>query len=201
MKTNFQLILLGVFIFATIIGVLIFAGVLPGFRAPTGGAGGEVTLWGSFSAQDFEEAFNNFRTAHKSDFTLTYVSKDSRTLEADLVDAIATGKGPDLVLLPYAIATRQANKIAPIPFKSFSLFNYDNTFIQERSLYYGQDGYLALPIVVDPLVMYFNQDLLASGRLAQPPKTWTDLQTAVKSLTVADAQSNITQSAIALGLF
>ena len=201
MKTNFQLILLGVFIFATIIGVLIFAGVLPGFRAPTGGAGGEVTLWGSFSAQDFEEAFNNFRTAHKSDFTLTYVSKDSRTLEADLVDAIATGKGPDLVLLPYAIATRQANKIAPIPFKSFSLFNYDNTFIQERNLYYGQDGYLALPIVVDPLVMYFNQDLLASGRLAQPPKTWTDLQTAVKSLTVADAQSNITQSAIALGLF
>ena len=201
MKTNFQLILLGVFIFATIIGVLIFAGILPGFRAPTGGVGGEVMLWGPFSEQDFEEAFKNFRTAHKADFTLTYVSKDSRTLEAELVDAIATGKGPDLVLLPYATAISQANKIAPIPYQSFPLLNYDQTFVPERNLYYGPDGYLALPIVVDPLVMYFNQDLLASGRLAQPPRTWVDLQTAVKNLTIADAQSNVTQSAIALGLF
>jgi multiple sugar transport system substrate-binding protein len=202
MKTNFQLILLGVFIFATIIGILIFGGVIPSpFKKPAGGVGGGVVLWGPFSEQDFDVAFNDFRKAHKGDFTLTYAGKDSRTLETDLVNAIATDKGPDLVLLPYAVAIRQADKIAPVPYKLFSLYDYDSTFVNERALYYGQEGYLSLPIVIDPLVMYFNQDLLASGRLAKPPKTWSDLQTAVKNLTIADAQSNVTQSAIALGLF
>ena len=44
---GFQLTLVGIFIFLLVLGVLIFSGILPGFRAPQGGIGGTVTWWGT----------------------------------------------------------------------------------------------------------------------------------------------------------
>ena len=199
--STFQLTLIGLFIFFLIFGVLVFSGILPGFRPPQGGQGGTVTLWGTFAADDFDGAFESFREAHKGEFTLNYEAKDARTLSAELVEALASGAGPDLVILPQAELYAQLNKLLPLPYEAFPERNFRDAFIREAELYLGQDGIFALPTVVDPLVMFVNKDLLAAARLPQVPKTWADLQAVIKNLTIADAAGNLTQSAIALGHF
>lgn len=56
-----------------------------------------------------------------------------------------------------------------------------------------------LPLAVDSLALFYNRDLLNKAGIAEPPKTWSDFQQAVKRLTKLDAQGNITQAGAALG--
>jgi ABC-type glycerol-3-phosphate transport system substrate-binding protein len=199
--STFQLTLIGVFIFALILGVLVFGGILPGFRAPAGGTGGSVTLWGTLPESAVNLTLSQFKKDHEAEFTLNYVAKDARSFESDFVEALASGNGPDLVLMPNELVNKHANKLLFIPFSSYSATDFQNNFVDQGRLYTTSEGAWALPVLVDPLVMYVNRDLLISGRVAQVPKTWTELQTAVKSLSVADNQSTLSQSAIALGTF
>ncbi len=199
--STFQLTLIGVFIFALIVGVLVFAGILPGFRAPAGGTGGLVTLWGTLPQNAADLALSQFKKDHEGEFTLNYVAKDARSFESEFVEALASGNGPDLVLMPNELVNKHTNKLRLIPFSSYSATDFQNNFIDQGRLYLTSEGAWALPALVDPLVMYVNRDLLISARIPQVPKTWTELQTAVKSLSVADNQSTLSQSAIALGTF
>jgi ABC-type glycerol-3-phosphate transport system substrate-binding protein len=56
-----------------------------------------------------------------------------------------------------------------------------------------------VPFVVDPLVMYWNRDLVTGAGFAKPANTWNELFTQIPKLTVKDSSLNVTTSAIALG--
>ncbi len=62
------------------------------------------------------------------------------------------------------------------------------------------DKIYALPMAMDTLALFYNQDMLNAAGIPQPPATWKDFQEAVKSLTKIDAAGKITQSAVGLGL-
>ncbi|MBI4135869.1 extracellular solute-binding protein [Candidatus Uhrbacteria bacterium] len=57
----------------------------------------------------------------------------------------------------------------------------------------------ALPLALDTLVLYANRDLLNLAGIPQVPKTWGELQGAVKKLTRFDTQGGLLQSGAALG--
>lgn len=203
---GFQLGILGIFIAALIIGVLIFAGVLPGFRAPTGGAGGTVVWWGTIPADKIQLMLETIRRDYKDQFTLDYVEKNPATLESDLLEALALGRGPDLVTLTSDILLRQADKLQPIPYASYSKQTFKDTFvlgthIRDWELLFGRDGTFGLPLYVDPLVLYYNQDLMANAKVPVRPRTWKNLADVIKLLTQTDGRGNIGQGAIALGSF
>ena len=56
-----------------------------------------------------------------------------------------------------------------------------------------------LPLSVDSLALFYNQELLDAAGVAEVPETWDEFQTAVTKLTVIDAAGKITQSGAALG--
>lgn len=64
----------------------------------------------------------------------------------------------------------------------------------------GMEEIYAMPLSMDTMVLYYNNDLLNRANIPEPPATWTDLQNMVELLTKFDAVEGITQSAIALGL-
>jgi len=64
----------------------------------------------------------------------------------------------------------------------------------------GVDSVFVLPLSMDTLVLYYNNDLFNRANIAEPPKTWADLQNMVGDLTKIDDVDGIQQSAIALGL-
>lgn len=61
------------------------------------------------------------------------------------------------------------------------------------------DAIYALPMAVDTLGLFYNQDLINAAGIAQPPATWADMQEAVKALTKIDTNGKITQSAFSMG--
>lgn len=61
------------------------------------------------------------------------------------------------------------------------------------------DRVFGLPLSVDSLALYYNQDLLNAAGIPQPPATWDEYQADVTKLTVLDADGKITQSGGALG--
>ena len=184
-----------------LVGVLIFSGILPGFRAPTGGTGGQVVWWGTLPLDTIQPVISALNESHQDEFTLEYVEKNPRSLELEFIEALASGQGPDLILLPDDLLLKQADKLYPIPYETFSRGLFQDTFARGAELYLGPEGILGLPLYVDPLVMYYNRDLISGAALPKPPGTWGEVGLAVPLLRQTDAGGNILQSPIGLGEF
>jgi len=199
--SSFQVIVGAIFFVFILISVLLFAGVIPGFRSSSGGSGGEVVIWGTMSQKDTRGFFEDVNREYKDSFRITYVQKNVVEYESDLVQALAAGVGPDLFFLPHDLILKHQDKVTPIPFESVSERRFQDTFLEEGELFITQEGILAFPLLVDPLVMYWNRDLFSQAGIAQPPVYWDELFSMVPKLTKNDQAGNITQSGVALGTF
>ncbi|MDD5050447.1 MAG: extracellular solute-binding protein [Candidatus Pacebacteria bacterium] len=195
--SNFQIVFIGILIFFAIVGVITFAIV----KAPDGSATAPITIWGTVPQATFNALLTNLNAGKQDELKLTYVEKDEATFDTQLAEAIATGHGPDVFLLAQDKIFRHSEKIAQIPFTALSQRQFQDTFIQEGNMYITPDGILALPFVIDPLVMYWNRDLLTNASVVAPPKNWTDFVKFVKTLTKKNDASVILQSATAMGEF
>ncbi|KKS76911.1 MAG: Extracellular solute-binding protein family 1 [Parcubacteria group bacterium GW2011_GWB1_42_9] len=195
----FQAILLVVFGFAAIIAVLVFGGFLPGFRSISGGNGGTVTVWGTLPADQMLSFWSDFNKQNEKSFQVDYVAKSSDTFEADLVEAMAEDRGPDLVFLPQELLIKQSKKLLTIPYSLISARDFQDTYFDGAEILMRSQGVVALPIWVDPLVMYYNKDLFSVANLATPPANWSAFLLAGQALTKKDVVGNILQSGVALG--
>src|SRR5690606_28991177 len=92
-----------------------------------------------------------------------------------------------------------------VPFTNseYSIRNFRNDFIEQGEMFVGDSGALALPILVDPMVLFYNRDLFSAGGVARTPVSWTEMIQPeigpVAKLTLFDIQGNLVQSAISMG--
>ncbi len=197
--STFHLAILVIFVGLLLVGVLIFAGVLPGFRAPSGGVGGEITAWGTIPRASLAEMLGQFNDQHKNEFTLIYEEKDPQTIEREFVEAKADNRAPDLLLAPHEILLAERDRLLPVPAETYPTRDFLDTYPEAGRIFLDSQGTLALPLLIDPLLLYYNRDILTNAGLPTVPKTWTEFRTKVLPLTTFDDRRNITQSAIALG--
>lgn len=61
------------------------------------------------------------------------------------------------------------------------------------------DMIYALPMGVDTLGLFYNQDMLNAAGIPQPPATWTYFQEAVKLMTKLDTTGSVVQAGVGLG--
>ena len=197
MKGNFQIIILVVFIAAAIFGVLVFAGVIPlgGGRA---GSLGTVVLWGTAPVQSLVKPLEDFNRANPT-FTVKYEQKSLDTFNQDLLEALASGTGPDMFFLSDDLVFNYANKIFAIPYTSYSLTTFKNVFAGAGEVFLNSKGILAFPMSIDPLVMYYNRGMFDASGVVYPPATWNDLADIAPIITKKDDSNKIIKSAVALG--
>lgn len=199
MKGNFQIIFLIVFIFLALLGVLVFSGAIPiGNEAP--GSKGEVVLWGTVSSRAMAGLIKNFNDANPV-FIVTYVEKSIDTFDRDLLEASASGKGPDLFFLPNNLIIHYIDKIFTIPYQSYPLASFKNNFAGAGEVFLTSKGVLAFPMSIDPLMMYYNRSMLDANGIVYPPAYWEEMNNMVATLTKKDDSNKITKSAIAFGHF
>jgi ABC-type glycerol-3-phosphate transport system substrate-binding protein len=200
---NFQTILTAVFVAFFVLAVLIFSGIIKvgaGTNAATTPTG-KIVIWGTFdSTPDFLNVFQNM-TGGNNDLTISYVKKDKATYQQDLIEAFAEGAGPDLFIITPDMIIKNQNFIYTIPYASYPQATFQDSFIDGASIYESADGTVAFPIVVDPMVMYYNKDILSSAGLSQPPTSWSDMLNLAPTLTSKQDNGTILQSMIALGRF
>lgn len=191
-------IITAIFVFAAILAFLVFSNVikLPGGK--TDEVSGKVVVWGTIPFQIMQPYVNQAKTKN---LDVVYKTQDPVTYERDLVNAFASGVGPDLFIASHEQILRNADKIFEIPFTSFPKTQYEATYINESRLFFTEKGILGIPIAVDPLIMYYNKSLIASAFLVDVPKYWEEVLPFVSQITIADANGSISNSGIALGTY
>ncbi|MDO8659876.1 MAG: extracellular solute-binding protein [Candidatus Parcubacteria bacterium] len=197
---NFQLITIIIFVALAIIGLLVFSGTIPlGNSSATQGQG-TVVLWGTTSSSRLSPLIEEFNIANPT-FVLQYVQKSAGTIDQDLLEALASGVGPDMILLPDNLAFRYANKLFTIPYTSYPAATFKSSFAGAGEVFLTSRGILAFPISIDPLVMYYNRSILDANSIVYPPAFWDDLVNLVPVLTKKDSTNKIIKSTIAFGHF
>jgi len=192
--SKFQLILTVIFGAFIVIGVIVFSVVRGGNKVLY-----KVTVWGSVPALTFNQVWSELPISKEKTIELVYVEKTSAQFDQDFIEALASGTGPDVFFLEQDSILKYKDKILVIPYSNYSARDFKNTFIQEGELYLDKNGIVALPFIVDPLVMYWNRDLFNNLNQSQPPARWSDFNTLVKSLTQKNQNLNIIQSTISFG--
>lgn len=194
----FQLSLLITFGSLAIAGVLIFSIAIGGGASNTIGP---VKIWGTMDQAIVATVIRQVAENDSQLSQVSYEQKDPATFEATLTNALASGSGPDLFLLRQDYALKNAGKTSPIPFSALSKSQFENTFIEAANPFVAQNGVIAVPLFADPLILYWNKDMLASGGYAQPPKYWDELFQMAQKMSKRDDSGTIIKSAIALGEF
>ncbi len=196
----FQIALLAIFAIFAILSI-VFLASFEGFIAREENRYGErVVIWGPFDDAVMMSVIQEIARTDKAFNVVTYVEKDPRTFASEFVDALAEGQGPDAIIMSNEDLVSFRTKLLPVPYEAFSLRTFKDRFVDGAEIFARIDGIYALPIAVDPLVMYWNRDLLSQNGISQPPATWETLVgTVVPEVTRRDGFRNITTSAVAFG--
>jgi ABC-type glycerol-3-phosphate transport system substrate-binding protein len=192
--SKFQIVLLIVFGASIIIAVMVFSFYNRGSQAF-----GEIVVWGDMPSPEWHTWAGETNFNSSKNYTVTYIEKRPENIVREFTEALSEGRGPDLIIIPLDEVWRQRNRLVPISFETISERDFKNTFVEAGELFLGDRGAYALPFTIDPLVLYYNRDLLSRAGMARPITYWDEIYAASGSLTQRDPAGNVTRSVMALG--
>lgn len=192
----FQIIFLAVFGLLAMVGIFMFSmykGTTPGAVV------GTVTIWGTVPAEGMTNGLRDVISKHKEYGNVKYVAKSQATFDTDLAEAIASGQGPDLILISQEQLLAHTNKIDVVPYKTIPERTFLDSYVPLFELYLNDTGTYGIPFAVDPLVLYYNQPMLETVGVAQAPTTWEAVTGLSALLTKKTPDQTVTKSLIAIG--
>ncbi|MDP3874923.1 MAG: extracellular solute-binding protein, partial [bacterium] len=192
--SKFQIILLAIFAVFIIAGVATFS-----LYRGSGGKNVAMTVWGDISSQDFSLLLSTPTLSQDRTLSISYVEKSAETIETEFTEALARGMGPDLIILTQDKLWGNKAKLLVIPYVSISERDFKTTFIEEGELFLDEAGIHALPLSIDPMVLYYNRDLLSATGQARPIAYWDEIYASAANLSKMDAAGNLVLSVMALG--
>ncbi|MBV9349311.1 MAG: extracellular solute-binding protein [Patescibacteria group bacterium] len=192
----FPLVVTGLFVLLAIGGFILFAT----FSAKGSSSSiGTVVIWGSVPPASMNALLEEIKKTTDIYNKVSYVQVPDAELSQKLVEAIASGSGPDLIILPEKDLISESTKLELIPYATISRRDFQDTFIQAGESFLAGNGSFGVPFSVDPLVMYWNRSLFADAGIAQPPTYWDEVADIAPRLTKATQNGTLQQSAVALG--
>lgn len=195
----FQSLVLAIFGLFAITAVLIFSATSSG--GGDIGFAGTFQIWGTLPAKTIERVVGDFNKENSKFFQIKYTEKRRETFQNELISALASGKGPDLVIMPESLIIQNADKVLPISYDLYSIRSFNDNFINGASLFMSKDGIFGMPLYVDPLVMYWNKDIFSTGGVASYPTKWSEFENLASRLTISGRGGNISQATVSMGSY
>jgi ABC-type glycerol-3-phosphate transport system substrate-binding protein len=194
----FQLIVVAICIVLTIVGVMVFS--FGGNKVnPDENYGPEVVVWGTEDEQSFNNLIRQITDSGELFINARYEEKDEITFNQDLLEALASGKGPDVILADVEDLLTYQNKILIIPYENLSQREFQDSFIQEGELFATEKGYSAIPFSIDPLVLYWNRDIFTMHNKTTPPSRWGQVISLVPELRDISEDLTVFEAVVSLG--
>lgn len=194
-------IVIGLVVVLLIIGLTLFF-IVPLFSKPSGTV--TLTWWGVWEDKSaFAGVISDFERTHPK-IKISYEKQDIKSL-GHYIDRLTTriqnGTGPDIYRFHNSWPIQLQGYLAPLPQSVLAATQLETQYYNtvKRDMKYG-NAYYGVPLGVDTMALFVNNDLLAAAGVA-PPKTWNDVLKIVPTLTVLDADGKIQTSGIALGTY
>lgn len=183
---------------------LIFTGVFPGLKGGGGGStgtvlSGELQFWGIEKEEFFAKGIDSFEETYP-DVDVSYRQLDEDRYEEELIDAFASGRGPDVLMIRNNWVPRHFEKLSSLPNSSFSTKKFRELFVDvvADNLIY-QESVWGVPLFVDTLALYYNKDFLNTLGVVQPPSNWDDFQKYASRLTKKSITGQIERAGASIG--
>ncbi|MFH1671346.1 MAG: extracellular solute-binding protein [Candidatus Portnoybacteria bacterium] len=160
----------------------------------------ELEFWGAFDDSDiWQELIGQFNQKYPKT-QIKYYKKTYADYEKDLLEAMATGRGPDIFMIHHTWLTRYSDRIVTAPEDQITFKDVQDNFVDVVLDDFALNGSIgALPLGVDTLALYYNKDILNTVGIPQPPSTWEEFIEDVEKITQKDERGNIIRAGAALG--
>lgn len=161
----------------------------------------KLEIWGVVDDSDaYNELLGQYKKMNPYVGDIIYRKMSPETYQEDLLDALASGNGPDVFMIRNAWRSTFEDKIVPMPDSALAEKFYRESFVDVVSDDFISQGQIyAAPLSVDSLGLYYNKDLFNAVGIVSPPTTWEEMIDMLKKLNRVDTFGNIVQSGIALG--
>lgn len=166
-----------------------------------------LDFWGVFDDRSaFDKVVRDFQ-AQNPGVKVLYRQFSYEDYEKSLIDALAAGIGPDIIMVHNTWLPKHGDKLKALPttipgqkkplltiqdFKSNFVDVAFNDFVFNNQIY-------GLPLYVDTLALFYNKDILNSAGISRPPKDWEEFNSDVETITQLNGNGQIVQSAAAIG--
>lgn len=163
----------------------------------------QITLkyWGLWESQNtLNQIINDYKKV-KPNVSIVYEKKSPQQYRESLQTQIENGKGPDIFRFHNTWTSMLENDLSQVPSDIMSTTDFKNNYYPTviSDLRNSQKKFIGIPLEIDGLGLYWNQDIFQAAGITSPPKTWQELAQDAWKLTVKDGAGNISTSGIALG--
>lgn len=193
----FHLIVLAIFGFSAILGLILFANF--GGVGGNAQALGRVVIWGTLPQANMDAVLQTISANNDAYKEVSYLEVPAQNFSTRLSDALASGEGPDLALMPLEQVYAERNKLQIIAFSSIPQRTFIDSYLPLFELLLTSEGTYGVPFLADPLVLYYNRTILSSASIVNVPSVWEGVAGLAPTLTVRDNGGTISKSTIALG--
>ncbi len=166
-----------------------------------------LQFWGVFdNGNDFRSSITTFEQRNPQ-VRVNYRQFSFEDYEKELIEAFASGRGPDIFMIHNTWLPKHRERIAPLPQFSanqeeplFTIRNFREQFVDvtEKDLVVDGEIY-GLPLYVDTLALFYNKGIFNSLGVANPPDTWEELNGIVERITQVGENGEITRAGAAIG--
>ena len=177
------------------------------------GIGGDTTqsatleFWGVFDDRNaFDKVITDFQGQNPG-IKVLYRQFSYEEYEKSLIDALATGTGPDIVMVHNTWLPKHGDKLKVLSDKIpgqkqplLTIQDYKTNFVDVAfSDFVFNNQIYGLPLYVDTLALFYNKDIFNSAGITRPPQDWEEFNSDIETITRLDNSGQITQSAAAIG--
>lgn len=173
-----------------------------GFKSTSEKYAVPLEVWGVFDDSDaYGSILADYRKINPYVTEIKYKKLNVDTYKQDLLDALASGKGPDIFLVHNSWVPSFRDKIVAAPATFADEKGFRDAFVDVAvSDFMGNDKKIyGVPLSVDSLGLYYNKDIFNAAGILTPPSTWEEFEQDTKLLTKVDGFGTIAQSGAAIG--
>lgn len=157
-----------------------------------------LTYWGLWETEKtMEPLITAFEKSHPN-IKIVYSRQSPKQYRERLTSSLARGEGPDLFRIHNTWLPMFSRDLAPVPAKTLNALGLIANFYPVTADLRRGNQYYGIPLEVDGLGLYVNEDIFKQAGLSYPT-TWEELRTTALKLTVKDLEGKITTSGVAMG--
>ncbi len=159
----------------------------------------ELSYWGlGEDEQVMQAVIEKYQLSHPK-VKITYNKQTILNYRTRVQTQMESGEGPDIVEIHSSWIPMFWEDLSPLPTSMISTKDFEKTFypVAKESLTW-QGNIYALPLEVDGLALYYNEDILKGVGL-ETPKTWQEFIDSARKVTVKNQQGQIQTAGAALG--
>ncbi len=157
-----------------------------------------ISVWGTDSADVFSPIVTGYNTKGVANVEYSQISEIG--FEDKVRDALAAGEGPDVFFISNRDVRNLEASISPLVSQTFNIGNARALFptVFETDMVLNGSIY-ALPLYIDTLAMVYNIGMFDGASIANPPKTWKELQDIVPKLRIINDKGQLERPGVGLG--